>query len=655
MTLRAIIIALVLSVVSVIWIHQASLVQTPGLRFAPVYLCSVPPVPALVFLVLLVALRSLWRASKRGGALIRPLNRRELLAIYAFLVVAVPPTTFGIIQLMLPWMTSPVYFSTPQQPTAELAAQLPGWFAPDDFEVIRTMYEGTDAGLVPWAAWVKPLAVWTVFLTILFCTGLCLVTIFRKQWSEHERLRYPLLMIPLDITAEGTTDTRQAVGNFFRDPLVWTAVGLVLLHHGLNIAHAYNPAVTALKERFSLAPFFTEQPWLPFRRLSFFHRPQMIGFGYFVSLDVLFSVWFFHLMDPMLQSLAQIFGYRATPGWPFIQQQGTGAFVMLMAVLVWTGRGHLREMGRAALGRGTEGHSGEPMPPRWAVFGAIAGFLIVIYWVMVAGMSLLVAVPYFGMLLLFGLVYSRIRAETGVPTMWAYPFDQARNTMHYALGGVGLTGGGIGNLVGVSGFAWIGRGYFMSMMGYQLENEKLAEEGRMNRRGMPWLIVGAFLVGMVLGYAVNLSSYYEVGANVMHGGTTGGGYNVQTATREWSQASSAVENPAMPDRPRMTAIGGGALFTLLLVLTRFSMLRSPFHPLGYAMSLNYGYALWGPFMAAWAAKSLIHRLGGARTFRRGMPFFLGLAFGELFIGGITWAAMAFFGPEIFNGYMVQFG
>jgi hypothetical protein len=172
---------------------------------------------------------------------------------------------------------------------------------------------------------------------------------------------------------------------------------------------------------------------------------------------------------------------------------------------------------------------------------------------------------------------------------------------------------------------------------------------------MIWVILGAFVVGMVLGYAFNLKSYYEVGANVLHGGTTSGGYNVQTAVREWSQAAAAVENPSLPDWSRMKGALGGAIITLGLVMARFQFLRSPFHPIGYAMSLNYGYALWGPFLAVWVIKSVVHRVGGARAFRRGMPFFLGLAFGDLFIGGLSWIAMAIFGPEVFQGYMVQFG
>ena len=56
MTLRIVVIIAILSVLSVAWMHQASLVQAPGIIYAPVYLLSVPPVPAIFALMLLVAL-----------------------------------------------------------------------------------------------------------------------------------------------------------------------------------------------------------------------------------------------------------------------------------------------------------------------------------------------------------------------------------------------------------------------------------------------------------------------------------------------------------------------------------------------------------------------------------------------------------------------
>ncbi|MFP3903585.1 MAG: DUF6784 domain-containing protein, partial [Armatimonadota bacterium] len=69
----------------------------------------------------------------------------------------------------------------------------------------------------------------------------------------------------------------------------------------------------------------------------------------------------------------------------------------------------------------------------------------------------------------------------------------------------------------------------------------------------------------------------------------------------------------------------------------------------------YGYALWAPFFVTWVIKGIVHRLGGARLYRQLMPFFLGVAFGDLLAGGISWVIMGIFGGDIFNGYMVQFG
>ena len=103
LTVRSLVLALVLALAGVWWIHQASLVQAPGNIYAPVYLLSVPPVPAIIFLFLLVIGGA--GARRMFGA--RPLSSRELMVIYIVLVLAIPPTTFGIIEMLLPWVTAP--------------------------------------------------------------------------------------------------------------------------------------------------------------------------------------------------------------------------------------------------------------------------------------------------------------------------------------------------------------------------------------------------------------------------------------------------------------------------------------------------------------------------------------------------------------------
>lgn len=649
MTCRAIIIALVLSVISILWIHQASLIQASGNPYAPVYLLAVPPVPAVFCLILLVALAPLTARWLRRG-----LANREMVAVYMFLVISIPPTTFGIVQMLIPFVTNPLYFQTPQDNLLQISEAMPKWFHPHDSEIIRQMYEGSDDGSVPWRPWLYPLTMWTIFMALLFFTSLCIVSLFRRQWVEREHLRFPLLLIPISIVQKEAPGSR---ASFFRNPLVWVALALVTLHHGFNVMNAYNPAVKALGVSYPLGQTFTDQPWTAYRGLNLFHRPQMIGLAYFVSLDVLFSGWFFHLLQPTLTMVTEVFGLQADARFPYVQQQGTGAYLAMTLILLWVGRSHLTAALRSALGKARESDgSDEPMPYRWALIGALGGFVALIVWTAAMGFSPRFSIPFFAMILGFGLVYSRVRAEAGVPSMWAYPFNQHGPTITNLLGtGALVRDGGIGNVTMLGAFTWISRGYFSSQMGYQIENEALAHESGLKARGLPVMMVGAFVFGCLLAYYLNLSAYYDFGALVLHGGGAQGGYNIRTAQTSWSAYSGIVNAPSPPDLNLNLGVAAGAVMTALLVVLRGFWLRSPFHPLGYLAVLNHGYALWGPFLITWALKAVIHRLGGARLFRQLMPFFLGLAMADLLVAGLSRIVMAIFGPDILAGYMVHFG
>ncbi|MGE5532169.1 MAG: DUF6785 family protein [Bacteroidota bacterium] len=650
-TTRSLVLAVALSVAGIIWIHQASLVQAPGQPYAPVYLLSVPPVPAVIFLFLLAASAAVMRRIFK----VRPLSSRELMVIYIVLVIAIPPTTFGIIEMLLPWVTAPTYFGTPQDGLDQIAGQyFPSWAYPHDQEAIRTMFEGSDTGAIPWRPWLTPLTGWFLFCALIFGIGMCLITLFHRQWSEHERLRYPLLLLPLSVTEQGGHHAE--VRGLFRNPLTWIAIAVVFIHHGINIAHSFNPSVMALMDRHSLGDIFTERPWTAFRSLTFFHRPQMIGFSYFVSVDVLFSGWFFFVIQMAIQMFADILGYQAPGGFPFAPQQGAGAFIALFLALVWVGKPYFAKVLTEGLSLRKSSDQREPMSHRLMVWGSIVGFALILIWCVQMRAGVWLAASYFGMLLAWAVVYARIRAEAGVASMWVFPFDQHPQVITSVVGTQGLMNGADPTqLVMLSLFSWFSRGYFPSLTGYVAENNKLAEEAGLKPRQTPWLMMFAFAIGMIGGYIVTLHSYYGTGANVLHGGTSNGGYNVRSAMTVWSGVSSSIDNPGPPNPTQILGIVAGAVATLGMVAARRVWLRFPFHPLGYAMALNYGYALWGPFLVTWAVKLIIDRLGGADWYRKLMPFFLGLAIGDLVAGGILWIVMGIFGPDITNGYMIQFG
>ena len=64
---------------------------------------------------------------------------------------------------------------------------------------------------------------------MLLFTLLCLNSIMRKQWIESERLTFPIIQLPLEMTQES--------GWLFRDRRVWiglASAGLLTFLAGLN-------------------------------------------------------------------------------------------------------------------------------------------------------------------------------------------------------------------------------------------------------------------------------------------------------------------------------------------------------------------------------------------------------------------------------------
>jgi len=645
LTLRAIVIAVVLSVVSIFWMHLSGTIEGGG----NIYALSTPPVPAIFCMLLLLALVPL-----TARLLKQALSKQELILIFMFLVLTIPQTTYGVVELLIPWMTTHIYFATPQNNLDLVTAELPNWYYPHDSELIRQMFEGSDDGSVPWRAWLYPLGMWTVVMSLVFFTGLCLVNMFRAQWVEKERLRFPLLLIPISLVEKETPGSHTA---FFRNPLVWAAIGIVFIHHGLNVAHAFNPSVQALTDFYRIGGIFTEAPWTNFNHVRLFYRPQVLGLAYFVSPDLLFCTWFSFLMQPVVETAADIFGLRQDPGFPFSYEQGSGAYLALIFVLFWIGRQHIAQIVRKALsGDPTIDDSSERMPYRWSFFGAIGGFAALIIWSHMSHFSPTFSIPYIGLLLGFGLVYSRVRAEGGVPAMWAFPFNQHKMMMFYLLGTRSLIKGtDVSDLVMLSSFSWMGRGYYMSQMGYQIENEALADRYEIKSRWFAALTMFAFVFGCLVAYYVTLRDNYRFGAVTLAGGTTSGGSNIANARTQWEDIARAIISPGAPDVNRSIAIATGAFIAVAMVALRFYWLQSPFHPLGYAISLNYGYALWSNFLLAWAIKLVLHRLGGARLYRQLMPFFMGLVVGDLLAGGISWLVLLILGRDALGGYVVWFG
>src|SRR5205823_9212520 len=127
---------------------------------------------------------------------------------------------------------------------APFVEYVPPWFAPSDTEALRQYFEGNHGGGVPWGLWLRPLAVWLTFWVALFAAGWCLMLLFRRQWLQHERLSFPLLILPLALTAEGEA-TRFGDRPLLRNPVFWLGLAVPVVFDGLNIARALSPNIPA--------------------------------------------------------------------------------------------------------------------------------------------------------------------------------------------------------------------------------------------------------------------------------------------------------------------------------------------------------------------------------------------------------------------------
>ena len=88
------------------------------------------------------------------------------------------------------------------------------------------------------------------------------------------------------------------------------------------------------------------------------------------------------------------------------------------------------------------------------------------------------------------------------------------------------------------------------------------------------------------------------------------------------------------DRPDISAVmfmSGGFAFVFLPNLLRTRLLWWTLHPSGYVLSgASWGGLIyfWFPVMVSWLIKFLILRFSGWQTYRKAIPFFLGLVLGD---------------------------
>lgn len=689
-TKRAILIAVVLALLVSAWAKQAELITLTSQVSE-----STPPIASILSLFLLIGLSGLltrlerWAAQGQGAARKRLLRWAqqwkptpgEMLVVFVILAITAAMPGVGLFRQVMPCLMVTQYFGMPSNHLAEMATAIPPQWAPTDPEVARIFWEGGDVNplalgidwipilgpalegifrfltgplLVPWQYWRIPFLVWSFYLSAYFVGAFCFISLFRRAWEEDERLTFPVSSFAVEmIRPEGSLLSGHS---FYRDPVVWIGFSLAVIYNLTNALKVFNPALPALGISYSLANFFTEAPWDTMRGFSIFYKPEILGLGYLVPSDVLFSIWFFTLMEWIIRPFAKMAGYMPS-GFPFMTHQAMGAFLLLGVYFLYQARHRLYEVILKATGNAPElEDSTEPLPFSVSFWLALGGMAVVFIMPMMFGVYWWMALMYFGIMFLVLLVYCRNRAEMGFPIVWGYPLYQQREFMVNFLGSARLLPGGqSASLTLLTMFSWLQRSVNQAITSTGVESCVAAHRLGQSRRTIAKVVIGALIFGIVLAFLVNLSAYYEYGGLVLSSpGGIEGGQMTQEVLGQFMAISQWLDKPQAPDVRKMSYTMAGAIIAGLLIAGRRAWVRFPFHAGGYALAnCHNGPFMWFPALILWLTKTLTLKLGGVKLYRRVAPGFLAFTLGHFFSVGL-WSLIGLWAGEWVRRYIVWF-
>jgi hypothetical protein len=566
--------------------------------------------------ILLTALSYIWKRlfSKTF------LDREEIITIYVMLSISTGVAGTDMIQVLITILGHAFWFATPENEWGSyFFPYLPDWLTVSQRNVLRGFYEGesTFYTIEHLKAWIVPLLSWSIFFMVLLLIMFCTNIFIKKQWIERERLSYPIIQIPMAITGSGKT-------SLFQDRMFWIGFaisGAIDVYNG--IAYLV-PSFPLFLVKYQLGGLFTARPWNAIGWMIFTLFPFAIGLGYLIPVDLLFSCWFFFFFTKFQRMVASMIGLQGVAGFPFIKEQSFGAYMGICFFAIIIGRKHFLNIFRIIFGKET-GELGENRMYRLALAGIIFGWLFIIVFCLIAGMSLWAIVSFFAIYFLLSLAITRMRAELGAPAHDLHMMDPSV----VITTSVGTRHLRANNLSMFSLFFSFNRAYRSHPMPHSLEGFKMASQLDISdARMFITTIIGGF-VGIVAAIWVLMDGFYRLGASVKISG-----YAVAAFGREpFDRLQNWIFYPSSTNFPAVSFMGVGFIFTIVLLVLRSRLIWWNLHPLGYAFADDYSMQwLWASLMFSWLIKRTVLKYGGVKLYRRTIPLFIGLILGEFVIG-----------------------
>lgn len=603
-----------------------------------------PPGAVGALLVLVLVVNPLLRLVSHKLAL----SRNEALTVYISCLFSAVVPGHGAENLIVPVIIAPFYYATRENKwLGWMQPYLKPWLTPalDPHTHLyrKAIVEGWYVGLnghtpIPWGAWLVPLLVWGSVIMAMYAMLACLSVILRAQWAEHEALAFPLLRLPLVMTEDmDREDSYGAFGHFFRNPLMWCGFGIVVFIQLLRGLHLYFPDVPNFPLETDVNSLFSEAPWNQIGWVPVQILPIAVGITYLLTSEVSFSLWFFYWFMKLQLLVAYYLGFTPNalpdatmmfPGKTFQGFQVGGAYLAYVGIVLWTGREHIWHVTRRAFGRAAAraGEKDEALSYPVAFWGFALSFAYIIGFSLLAGVRLDIALALWISYLIFAIGMTRIAVEGG---------------MLFLLHDI-MPLGAISRLLGSGPSAWltpeaglvpasfIQAGLIYHMRGFSMPSYvhgfKLAHDHKIAAKPLLALIAVVVLVSTSMSLWTVIHLGYDNGGLSLGNSWNRGHLSLRPLNFIDSVTKPSLSSPLT----NWLSLLAGALLTYGMMLARSRFVGFPFHPIAYLICLTFAaHMFWFSIFLGWLCKSLITRFGGPDTYRKTVPFFLGLALGDV--------------------------
>lgn len=551
------------------------------------------------------------------------LQQRDLLVVYAMLAVGSAFSGHDCIPRLMGLIPYAFRFATPENDwEALLFHHLPEWLVVKHPKIVHDFYEGEvnffTEGYVQY--WIVPILSWSAVIFLLMLIFLCLTSLIRKQWIENEKLAYPIIQIPLEIT------TGRSI---FNNRLLWLGFGIAAGINLLNGLQFFFPVLPEIPVRkYDLNIYFTQKPWSAMGSTPLRFHPYLIGFSFILPLDLAFSCTFFYLMKKGQLLFGSMAGVGTLPGYPFFGEQGAGALLALLAIACWNARKHFASVFSQVFRPNRETSKTEALSHRSAVITLGVSLLLLAIFCVRGGMSVWAFAIFIAIYLLIVVGLSRMRAELG-PPIHAIGYLTPQYMMISLLGTRRLKPG---NLTMLSLLNWLSGASYASFrthpMPDQLEAFKLAERTGIRNRTMFIVLIIASLVGILSSLILYPYAIYREGVAAGSEQIHAGGADTYNFLSSW------LVSPKPTDWLATSVLCLAFAANLGIMFLRSRFVWCPLHPAGYVIGVAPGTTdvIWFPLFLAMVAKWVILRHGGVNGYRRAVPFFIGLVLGEALMG-----------------------